>query len=101
MNKLIERKKYVEQKAKMAEDIQKKLGQKSFNFNINNIFDDERTYLVFNKLRKESKELYILITERFFLDVKPKNEYEKLIWSSEIIDYINNNGIHNIIKNFE
>jgi len=91
MKTLKDRTSYVKSKAKMVEDMQKSLNNK-FIFDIYTIFDDKRTYKVFKNLKESDKKLYIIITESFFEELDAINDFEKLVWMSDILECINNNN---------
>jgi len=88
---------YVKSKANMADDIFKTLHNHNFSFEISNIFNDN-TLSLFKNLRRDLVPVYEILLHNFLNRIDIKTEMEKLIWTSEFLEILNNNH-DNILKN--
>lgn len=91
---------YVKSKAKMADDIFKTLHNCNYSFEISNTFNDN-TLSLFKNLRKDLVPIYEILLHNFLKRIDIKSEMEKLIWSSEFLEILNNNHdeiLHNTNK---
>ena len=81
---------YVKSKANMADDIFRTLHNRNFSFEISNIFNDN-TLSLFKNLKKKNIPVYKILLQNFLNSKKIESEMEKLIWTSEFLEFLNNN----------
>lgn len=83
------RNKYVKDKSEFCSEIQYGLHKKDFDFNIDKILNDDRTYMCYTNLNKESKDLYKMFFNLSIEDKGNLSGVELLVWSSEILNLLN------------
>ncbi len=88
MNK--QRATYVKSKALMPDNAFKTLHKKNYSFDASMIFSDN-TFFLFKNLRKDNIHLYKKLLNEFLRSKGIKTEMEKLIWTSEFLEVLNNN----------
>lgn len=74
----------------MADDIFRTLHNRNFSFEISNIFNDN-TLSLFKNLKKKNIPVYKILLQNFLNSKKIESEMEKLIWTSEFLEFLNNN----------
>lgn len=84
------RENYVRAKAKMTNDAFKAIHKKNYSFDSSRVFN-KSTLGLFKNLKKDYIQLYEIILNDFLKSKSIKTEMEKLIWTSEFLEILNNN----------
>jgi hypothetical protein len=81
---------YVKSKALMTDNAFKSLHKKNYSFNASKIFSND-TFSLFKNLKTDNIHLYKILLNEFLRSKGVKTEMEKLIWTSEFLEVLNNN----------
>lgn len=90
---------YVVDKAKMAKQVAERIN-KPFSYDIEQVFD-ERTFKLFPNLDRNLVPEYKYCIRTYFITHNLTDEYEMLVWTSELLHFFNSINLDEILKELD